>query len=169
MLNEEIIDELERNGNVVYSILIGLSSDAVRWRPQPEKWNLLDVVSHLVDEEKEVFRARVESVLNDPIQELTPINPEDWVSSRKYQDNDFESKLAEFMAERKKSVDWLRNLEDPKWDNAFQHSHFGLMSAQLFLENWLAHDLLHIRQILGIKFGYLKLNAKNPLQYAGDW
>ncbi len=44
-----------------------------------------------------------------------------------------------------------------------------MMSAQLFLNNWLAHDLLHIRQILSIKFNYLKENTEEPLNYAGDW
>ncbi|MGB0918594.1 MAG: DinB family protein, partial [Flavobacteriales bacterium] len=143
--------------------------ESYRWKPSAEKWNLLDVVSHFVDEEVEDFRARVGSILNDPSKPLQPFNPEAWVMERKYSENNFESKIAEFVAERAKSVAWLRGLNNPKWDNAFQHPKVGPVTAQLILENWLAHDILHIRQILGLKYGYLKVNAKSPLDYAGNW
>lgn len=169
MTNQDIVSELERNGNVFQSLLNGLSSDAYLWRPKPGKWNLLDVVSHMVDEEKEDFRARVRSVLFDPQQPLTPIDPEGWVTQRDYQSNGFEAKLDEFVQERNASILWLRSLENPKWENAFEHPKVGPVTAQLILENWLAHDILHIRQILGIKYKYLKTNTKNPLDYAGDW
>ena len=80
-----------------------------------------------------------------------------------------ETKIAEFVTEREKSVAWLRGLNNPKWDNAFQHPKVGPVTAQLILENWLAHDILHTRQILGLTYGYLKANAKSPLDYAGNW
>ena len=73
------------------------------------------------------------------------------------------------MTERKKSLNCLLNLENPKWDNAFQHPKVGPVTAQLILENWLAHDILHIRQILSLQYGCLNSNAKSPLDYAGDW
>lgn len=168
-MNSNIISELERNGTVIQDLISGLSNETILWRSEVDKWNLLDLITHLVDEEKEDFRARIQSVLENPSKPLVQIDPEGWVKFRNYQNNDFAAKLTEFVAERKASVQWLRDLQNPKWNNAYQHDKLGPMTAQLFLENWLAHDLLHIRQILRIKFGYLKSIAKNPLSYAGNW
>jgi hypothetical protein len=43
------------------------------------------------------------------------------------------------------------------------------MTAMLFLSNWLAHDYLHIRQIIKLKFDYLEKMTGEGLSYAGDW
>lgn len=43
------------------------------------------------------------------------------------------------------------------------------MSAELFLHNWVAHDLLHFRQITGLRFGWLKANSAVPVDHAGTW
>ncbi len=169
MKNSQIFDELERNGVVIGSLLSGLKQPDREWKPAINKWNVLEVICHLYDEEKDDFRERVRSILKDPNEPLTPIDPAGWVEQRKYAFEDFDVKLNNFVEEREASVKWLRSLKSPKWDNAFQHPKIGAMSAQLVLENWLAHDLLHIRQILGLKYGYLKANIQNPLDYAGDW
>ena len=66
-------------------------------------------------------------------------------------------------------MEWLMNLDNPQWDNYYEHPKFGKMSAKLFFTNWLAHDYLHIRQILKLKFDYLKFISKEDLNYAGNW
>ncbi len=43
------------------------------------------------------------------------------------------------------------------------------MTAKMFLSNWLAHDYLHLRQILDLKFNYHKLLSGDSLTYAGKW
>lgn len=169
MQNEQIFDELERNGVVFETLLHDLPQEIIRWRPEAGKWNLLDIVCHLLDEEREDFRVRVASVLQDPSATLPAIDPEGWVSQRNYQDQDFESTLDTLLAEREKSVERLRSLKNPHWDNEYDHPKLGAMSAQLFLENWLAHDHLHMRQIIGVKFAYLKVFGTEKLDYAGNW
>ena len=43
------------------------------------------------------------------------------------------------------------------------------MTARLFLVNWLAHDELHLRQL--IRYDYLSLQSDSgeDLSYAGTW
>lgn len=167
--NSHIFDELERNGPVIANLLTGLSAFEYTWREAEDKWDLLDVICHLYDEEWEDFRARVQLILEDPTKKWVKIDPPAWVKEHAYAQQSFEIKIDEFLTEREKSVVWLRSLENPKWDNGFQHPKVGHVSAQLILENWLAHDLLHIRQILRIKYCYLKAHIDNPLDYAGEW
>lgn len=169
MVNEFIYAELERNAEVIRQLLSGLDEATFRWRSAEGKWNLLDVICHFYDEEIEDFRARVKLLLEDPTQRWVKILPAQWPEERNYQNENFEQRINDFAAEREKSVEWLRSLENPKWDNGFEHPKAGFVSAQLVLDNWLAHDLLHIRQIIRIKYEYLKAYANNPLDYAGDW
>ena len=169
MTNNHILDELERNGVVFETLLHDLPDEMVRWRPAVGKWNLLEIICHLLDEEREDFRVRLSMLLKDPNAALPSINPEGWVTQRNYQDQDFESTLDVVILEREKSVERLRSLKNAHWENEFNHPKFGGMSAQLFLENWLAHDYLHMRQIIATKFAYLKEFGSEPLNYAGNW
>ena len=42
-------------------------------------------------------------------------------------------------------------------------------SAKQFLNNWLAHDYHHIRQINAIQYDFLKSSSGEALNYAGKW
>lgn len=161
--------ELQSNQHIYKDILCDLDSELILWRMNPEKWNLLDIICHLVDEEREDFRYRLKHVLETPQLEMPSINPVGWVTERNYQEQDYYTKLHEFLEERTASIQWLTALENPKWDNVYLHPKLGELSAGMFLHNWLAHDYLHIRQILTIKYHYLKLKSQETLGYAGDW
>jgi hypothetical protein len=169
MKTNYIIQELATNREVFRSLLIGLAEAVYFWKPSPDKWCMLEIICHLRDEECEDFRTRIKQVLENPSNTLPPIDPVGWVQERKYLQQDFEQVLNDFLQERDHSVEWLKSLVAPKWDNAYKHPKFGPMSAQLFLSNWLAHDYLHIRQILFLKRGYHEATANEPLDYAGNW
>lgn len=130
---------------------------------------MLEVLCHLVDEEKEDFRTRVEYVLRDPNEQLPMFDPAEWPASRNYMGQDYAAKLAEFLDERAKSIAWLESLSNPQWENAFQHPKFGPMSAEFFLANWLAHDYIHIRQLNRLAFEYLQYQSGKDLSYAGNF
>ncbi len=164
-----IINELEHNKAVFSSLLATVPEAQYRWRPAPEKWNLLEVVGHLHDEEREDFRTRVKCVLEDPTQPLPPIDPVAWVTDRDYNGQQYAIVMANLMRERDHSIAWLRSLHNPNWNNTFQHAHFGPMTAKLFLCNWLAHDHLHIRQIMRLKHQWLQAQTNENLLYAGEW
>lgn len=166
---EEIIKELKSNRMVFKNLLLKVPKEMINWRNHPLRWSLLEIVCHIHDEEKEDFRARVRSVLNDPNQALTSIDPQGWVQKREYAKQDYDLMLFKFLMQRKVSIEWLESLENPKWGNTFTHPSLGNMSARLFLANWLAHDHLHFRQITKLKFDFLKENSDQDLSYAGSW
>ena len=166
---DQIITQLSANQSVFKSLLAGLREQEYLWKSNPEKWCLLEIVCHLYDEEREDFKTRVKHVLETPDLALPSFDPVGWVMERKYIEQDYSNKLNEFLKERDRSVIWLRSLADPPWSNAYEHPKFGKMTAKMFLTNWLAHDYLHIRQILNLKFEYLKKVTGETLVYAGDW
>lgn len=165
----QIAAALEANRAVFADLLSGLGREQYQWKPGPDAWCLLEVLCHLYDEEREDFRARCRQVLENPEAALPKIDPVGWVQSRNYLAQDYEKKLAGFLAEREASIRWLRSLRNPAWENTYHHPKFGPMQARLFLVNWPAHDYLHFRQITRLKFGYLKEQSELPLDYAGTW
>lgn len=164
-----IITQLKNNKAVFENQFKGLTKAQIHWKPSPEKWNLLEILCHLHDEEVEDFRARVQHVLETPDAAMTAIDPVGWVTERNYADQVFEERLDAFLEERQKSINWLESLDNPAWKNVFHHTTLGAMSAEKFLANWLAHDLMHLRQIGRTKYLYLEHISGQDLTYAGNW
>jgi hypothetical protein len=164
-----IIEQLQKNKLVFENILKNESEAMVLWKQAPEKWCLLEIICHLNDEECHDFRFRVQWVLEKPNQTPPPIDPVGWVTNHDYINQDYATMLNTFLSERDKSIIWLKSLKNVNWDNAFEHSKLGHLTARHFLVNWLAHDYLHIKQILKLKYDYLQHTSRENLDYAGIW
>ena len=104
----DIISKLEVNKGVFESLLSHQSEATYLWRPQPDKWCLLEIVCHLLDEEREDFKARVQHTLYTPLEDLVPIDPQSWVKSRDYLSKKYNKTLQTFFKERDASVNWLK-------------------------------------------------------------
>jgi len=89
---------------------------------------------------------------------------------RAYNDQDPETVLDAFSAERRARLQWLGNLAAPAWDNTHDHPLAGPLSARRILRNWQAHDLLHQRQLLQRRWWLLERDGPaGDLAYAGEW
>ncbi len=159
--------QLLKNKTVFQALFEGLEEQEYLWRPEKGKWIMLEILCHLLDEEREDFKVRMKSVLKNPEESLPKIDPAGWVISRSYASQNYNDTLNAFLKERDQSLKWLKGLSNPLWKNAFQHPHFGPMSAELFYTNWLAHDQRHIEQIIRLKYAYLKHISTESLDYAG--
>ena len=167
MTEKEVVKALAENLGFYKDLLSNLDTDTVSWKPSETSWSLLEVVCHLLDEEREDFKARILHLFKHPNNHPPAIDPQGWVTERNYAKQDYNTVLQEFFKERTKSIEWLNGLENAPWENSFEHQHFGTMSASLFLTNWLAHDYFHFRQIFKIKYLYLQSQSMHSLNYAG--
>ena len=165
-----VINRLESNAPVFRCLLLSVTSAQAAWKPSVEKWSLLEVINHLADEETEDFAARLSLILGDPDQEWPPIDPERAAVDRKYNARDLAESLKRFTREREKSVNWLRGLHQPDWDVAHIQPGGGSLRAGDLLCSWLAHDLIHIRQINRLHYEYLsQIDGEFSTAYAGNW
>jgi len=167
MTEKQVIKALADNLGFYKDLLTQLDAATVTWKPSETSWSLLEVVCHLLDEEREDFRARIQHLFKHPNTHPPAIDPQGWVLERNYTKQDYKSVLQAFFEERTKSIEWLQNLKNAPWENSFEHQHFGTMSASLFLTNWLAHDYFHFRQIFKIKYLYIQSQSLHSLNYAG--
>lgn len=169
MKETDIITQLEFNIHVFKNLLLNIPQSEINWKPSEDKWCLLEIICHLYDEEREDFRARLAKILHNDIN-WNPIDPQGWITSRNYIYENYYDKLNGFLHERKKSVTWLKSLNLFSWNIEVVHPNFGKFSAKQMLAEWLAHDFLHIRQIIKTQFLYLEDFVKpNSIRYAGKW
>jgi hypothetical protein len=161
--------ELAQGAETIQGLVAGVLPAEARVRPAPDAWSILEVVAHLLDEEREDFRPRLDLVLHRPHETWTPIDPAGWVTARGYNDRELGATLRDFLAERERSLAWLAGLAAPDWSREYQAS-WGPITAGDLAASWAAHDLLHTRQLLELRrTRLLALTAPHRTGYAGDW
>ena len=160
---------LARNAERIGALVRGVSPEQARWKPDPDSWSILEVVNHLYDEEREDFRVRLDIILHHPDQPWPPIDPPGWVTERKYNERDLEGSLSHFLAERRRSLEWLDTLDVPDWEASYE-APFGLIRAGDMFASWVGHDGLHSRQLVELHRAFI-LHSGEPyaLDYAGPW
>jgi hypothetical protein len=168
---ESAIRSLESSTTSIVGLVCALTREERDWRPKPEAWSIHDIVCHLLDEEREDFRQRLRLVLESPSLEWPPIDPQGWPASRTYALRDFAETLAAWESERADSLAWLRSLDPAALalDNA-RTMPWGQLRAGDLLVSWVAHDLLHLRQIAACRFRRTGERAEPyTTRYAGEW
>jgi len=166
---DRCLTRLSSSAETIASLARTVSDVQARWKPSPEEWSVLEVICHLYDEEREDFRMRVDFTLHKPDADWPPINPVGWVTERGYNRRDPAASLEAFLSERRKSLEWLRSLQNPNWESTHTHPR-GSMRAGDVLAAWVAHDHLHIRQLNQLHWQYLSQDvAPVSLEYAGGW
>ena len=154
MNSSYIFKTLYENISVFNTLLQNVENQQAIWKPAENKWSILEVINHLYDEERSDFRLRLDLTLHHPGESWPPIDPESWAMERDYNLRDFKESLANWIAERKKSVNWLHSLSEPDFSKVYIHPLIGELRAGDMLAAWLAHDFLHMRQIVNLKLDY---------------
>jgi uncharacterized damage-inducible protein DinB len=166
---KKLYQELVNSTEMIMGLLADISQDEAQIKPNPESWSILEVISHLYDEEREDFREHLDFILYRQNDEWHPIDPEGWVTERKYNEKNFAEMQEKFFAERRKSLEWLKGLSETNWETTHT-SQFGSMKAGDMFASWVAHDNLHIRQLTELRRNRVEQITKPyDIQYAGDW
>jgi len=161
--------QLQKQGQMIMALINGLNGQEFCWKPNPESWSVLEVLGHLVDEEELDFRCHLDHILHTPDQPWPEIDPMGWVTERRYNEQDPDVQLINFSTAREQSIIWLASLPQPNF-NASITLPWGALTAGDMLASWLAHDLLHLRQLVELRYA-ITAEACLPyrLDYAGKW
>jgi hypothetical protein len=164
-----LYQELQKSTEMIRALLAGITQEESQIKPSPESWSILEVICHLYDEEREDFREHTDFILHRQNEEWHGIDPQAWVTERKYNDQDFAEMQEKFFSEREKSLDWLEELRNANWETTYT-SQYGTTSAGEMFACWVAHDNLHVRQLVELRRMRIE-NITKPtnLEYAGDW
>lgn len=144
---EHAIERLGRLLPALRALTAGWTPEDWRWTPAPERWSALELLGHLLLEERQDFRVRLRSTLEDPAAEWPPIDPEGAVAGGDFGSRRPEALLEELAAERARSLAWLRSLGAPDWTGEHRRGELSMRAGDL-LAAWTRHDGLHLRQLL---------------------
>ncbi len=166
---EIIYQELVDSTEMIRTLLAGISQEETRIKPNPDSWSILELLCHLCDEEIEDFREHLDFILKPDNKDWHNIDPQSWVTTRKYNEQVFANIQKKFFRERRKSLDWLKSLSEENWDTS-NISEYGPRSAGELLVSWMAHDNLAVRQFVELRRNRIE-NITKPysIDYAGDW
>jgi cytochrome P450 len=164
------IAQLELGLEAIAALTDMIPHEQAIWKPTASDWSILEVINHLYDEEREDFRKRLRQAIEQPQAVLSPIDPEGWVTERRYNERQLQESLAAFIAERRASIAWLGTLDYDEWDRHLNHPMLHELHVGDLLASWAVHDLLHIRQLNELHWHYLATQvAPYRVEYAGDW
>jgi hypothetical protein len=122
MNQDLLIKRLSDNIHAIEGLLRGVDQEQSLWRPAPGKWSFVEIVNHLIDEERDDFRARLDLTLHHPGEPWPKMNPEALVTERDYQSREMAESIENFLIERRATIAWLKGLQSPDW-NLWYGSH----------------------------------------------
>jgi hypothetical protein len=164
-----LTNHMAQHAVAVRALVQGLTDTQVHTRPDPDSWSVVEVLSHLLDEEREDFCVRIEHALSRPGETAPEIRPGEWVAERRYNEQDLVMVLEGFLRQRELSLAWLRGLSHADWE-ATSSTPWGPIRAGDLAAAWLAHDLLHLRQLVELRWALLTGElAPYTVAYAGTW
>jgi hypothetical protein len=164
-----VLAQMECNAKAIEALVEDVGVVQARWKPGAKDWSILEVVNHLWDEEIEDFRAHLDLILHHPDQPWPSIDPQGWITERGYNQREPKDSLAGYLRSRAESLGWLRGLSAPSWEAVYK-APFGEIAAGDVLAAWVAHDLLHTRQLVELHWAYTTLQVQPyRVLYAGDW
>jgi len=164
-----LISQLTANGQRFQALAASIPSEQMRWKSDAKSWSILEVINHMADEEKEDFRVFLDFTLHRPGEVKPKIAPQDWAIERKYNEKDPGESRQDFITARESSLTWLRSIAPPDWEATYA-APWGPIRAGDIAAAWIAHDILHLRQIVKIHWDYTG-NLLEPYitLYAGEW
>ncbi len=144
-----LIEAFKRIPDEVEAEVVGLSEEALRFRPADREWSAKEVVGHLRDI-AELWDRRLYMVYsqNDPA--LPGIEEEEMVREADYQSApDVRAIISTMRDYRGRSVRLLNHA--PDWSRTGQHPRNGRRSLRQLVEMAIAHERMHLEQIRSLK------------------
>lgn len=162
--------QLKYQADAIVALASGLTPEEIAWKPDPENWSVLEVIHHLAYEEINDFRRYFDHILHSPDAPWQEFPPLDSLADAESAEHALQERLMKFQSERERSLAWLAGLDDVDWDAAAETPWGAKMTAGDMLASWLAHDLLHVRQLVELRYA-LTAAASQPysIKYAGEW
>ena len=143
MSPKEVAARIDAAGTAIEAELGTMSDELASWHPAEGEWCVKEVLAHLTLSEAEGFAGRIVSILSADEPHLKATGQPEAACDRS-----LERMLAEFRAQRSRSIELVANLKPGDLDRAGIHERVGRLTVNDLLHEWVHHDRAHERQIL---------------------
>jgi hypothetical protein len=127
----------------------GLAPKQLKWRPEPAKWSISEIIAHLADVEI-VAGWRIRSVIGENGITIQPFDQDAWASVFDYQARDAKRSLELFRLLRENNLAMLKEIPKEKWDNYGMHLERGKETIAHLARMFAGHDTNHMLQVESI-------------------
>ena len=124
----------------------GLTARQLKWRPEPAKWSISQIIAHLADAEI-VASWRMRSVIGENGVTIQPFDQDCWASAFKYEDRDARRSLELFRVLRENNLEMLSEIPRETWENYGMHLERGKESIAHLARMFAGHDTNHVLQV----------------------
>jgi hypothetical protein len=150
MTGQQIIDALRALPNQIEELVLGLSEDALRWRPSPGEWSIKEVCCHLRDS-SEIDGERIRRMLSEDNPFLASYDQEALARERDYQNESMPLVLTAVRAFSGGLAYLLENLSDGEWQRRGRHQERGPISIAQYAQLLADHARGHLEQIKALR------------------
>ena len=144
---EALIDRYARGSALLKAALAKVPTDAMQWRPGPDKWSVHEVIVHCADSETNAH-ARIRYLVAE---ERTPViqgyDQARWAEVLDYHSLPWEPALATVEAVRANTTALLKRMTDEQWARVGSHTESGTYGALDWLKTYAEHLEGHARQL----------------------
>ena len=127
----------------------GLTPKQLKWKPEPGKWSIAEILAHLADVEI-VIGWRMRSAIGASGITIQPFDQDVWATVFRYADRDAKRSIETFRVLRENNLMMLQALPREAWDNYGMHQERGKETVAHITRMIAGHDLNHLKQIEGI-------------------
>src|SRR5450631_2644587 len=130
-------------------LIQGLTPKQLKWKPEPEKWSIAEIVAHLADAEI-VGSWRMRLIAGASGTAVQPFDQDVWASLFQYGKRDAKQSLEVFRVLRENNIAMLKALPRESWDNYGMHAERGKETIAHLARMFAGHDTNHVLQVEGI-------------------
>jgi len=146
-LEHPALDQLAATPEILRLLMASVSDEVALRKPGPDRWSLAEVLEHLSHVEGHLFRTRLDQILAADGASVEPYDEKELDAAGVYSGNDPEESFAHWEEQRESAVELIRTLDATKLVRTGRHPEYGIFTLENHLNNWVCHDLGHVRQI----------------------
>jgi hypothetical protein len=155
---EDAIKVQKATAGKLKKLIHRLSPKQLKWKPEPGKWSIAEILAHLADAEI-VASWRMRSIIGASGTAVQPFDQDAWASVFQYAKRDANQSVEVFRVLRENNLAMLKALPRESWDAFGMHAERGKETITHVTRMFAGHDTNHVRQIEGIA-SQLKLKKK---------
>lgn len=144
---EECLEALERTPAALHQLAALIPAERWEQRPSPDRYSPKELLYHLVEVE-EAFYERYRLIAEQHRPLLTAYDPHDALVEQRFAGGSVSEGIVRFTEARNRSLHYLRHLPPQARDRIGMHPDFGEWSLFEQVQLCVAHDLLHLGDIL---------------------
>jgi len=141
-----VIEALERAPSIVVPLVREVSPALLKRRPAPAKWSAHEHACHLAVVHR-LFFDRLDQILASPAPVITPYDPGQSDPDDLLLRMDLEDSLRQYVDDRRRLVDRLRQLSATEWERTAEHGEYSHYSVFIMFRHLALHDFLHAYRI----------------------